>query len=361
ESMKPDFYVDDMREGKITAEVEAPSAAGSGGRITWALGSYTGPQSNTMEMLEFKKTLPDQILSLLQTSYEKSGLTFPEATGVTVEFAESEGFAFGDKMVAVDIQGEGQARLLILVEKALEEDSNSAVVLRGEMINLMIEWNKLLTKQPSWLRQIIRDVAKEQDRKSKVEEAVAAISIDEEIWGKNFENIIRGFDFIGKDEKFKTCDLVEVGMLQSFISLKGGYEAVRVVVDNLLEGKTYLQAFAIMAGEKRWQPFYSEFRDYAYRELLRMPDENSNVLFNVGRELLDKGDLEGARLKLQQSVKIDADNAEAQFLLGISYMRLRLFEQAQRYIQRALELDGGNPEYSRVFKELSDRLGGFEE
>ena len=358
DSIKPDFHIEDVRAGTMTAEVEAPSEAGSGGRITWTLGSYTGVQIENPTMLKMRKSLPEAVLGLLQTSYERSGLTFPPETGVTVELAGEDSYDFSDKLVAVELEGLGRARLVLNADKSMDETAHPANRLRNEMIKLMLSWNQILGKQPAWLRELVLNTALDTDQKNQVADAVAAISIDDEIWSKNFELIIRAFDRIGTEDKFELCDVVETIFLRTFIQAKGGYEGVRTVVEFIEDGKTYLEALAAMAGERRWEAFYSEFRDFSYRELLKMPEENSRVLFLVGQTLLENGDLEGARLKLQQSVRLDPNRAEAQYLLGLSYLKLRLFDRAQRHVQRALEIDGGNPRYSATFKEISDRMGG---
>ncbi|WP_127588582.1 tetratricopeptide repeat protein [Paenibacillus koleovorans] len=83
-----------------------------------------------------------------------------------------------------------------------------------------------------------------------------------------------------------------------------------------------------------------------------------------GRELAQKasklmeqgtGDWSRAAALLRRAIRLDGLNLEAHMLLGMAYMGLRRYSQAEEALREALKLDPGREEAQTMLKQLNDR------
>lgn len=80
-----------------------------------------------------------------------------------------------------------------------------------------------------------------------------------------------------------------------------------------------------------------------------------------GRVLLERGQLEGAMASLQEAEKLDPQNVDAQYFLGIIHERFSQPEPALARYRKAMELDGGNPQYLVAAAEMLVSLNRLDE
>jgi tetratricopeptide (TPR) repeat protein len=76
-------------------------------------------------------------------------------------------------------------------------------------------------------------------------------------------------------------------------------------------------------------------------DLLLSSSPHSWALFKAGAARQSEGDVATARVLYEAALENDPDNAGARANLGVSYMRSREYERAEKMLERALELLGG--------------------
>jgi Flp pilus assembly protein TadD len=80
-----------------------------------------------------------------------------------------------------------------------------------------------------------------------------------------------------------------------------------------------------------------------------------------GRILIEKGRLEEARDSLLEAEKLDAENVEAQYYLGIVHEQFSQSADALARYQKAADLDTANPQYVIAASEMMCQLGQFDQ
>lgn len=79
--------------------------------------------------------------------------------------------------------------------------------------------------------------------------------------------------------------------------------------------------------------------------------------FNEIRRAIDRGDLSGAEMRLNQ---VRERNAEWHFLFGMLQLRRGWYNEAITNIQTATSMDPGNMEYRNALNSVMNRAGGYQ-
>lgn len=128
------------------------------------------------------------------------------------------------------------------------------------------------------------------------------------------------------------------------------------------------QRMSMLKSGTEWQMAHQQFLsgdlDKAFKtinhSLAINPDvAKSHVL--KGRILIEKGRLEEARDSLLEAEKLDAENVEAQYYLGIVHEQFRQPAEALARYQKAAELDTANPQYVIAAAEMMLQLNQLDQ
>src|SRR5262245_60473763 len=76
-----------------------------------------------------------------------------------------------------------------------------------------------------------------------------------------------------------------------------------------------------------------ETAEREYREAERINPRNGQLMLELGKMFLTKGELEQARIRLEQAVQYMPDSPSVHYQLGLLYRRLGQPEKAQRHLQ----------------------------
>lgn len=128
------------------------------------------------------------------------------------------------------------------------------------------------------------------------------------------------------------------------------------------------QRMSMLKSGTEWQMAHQQFLagdlDKAFKTINHSLAINPGVAKShvlKGRILIEKGRLEEARDSLLEAEKLDADNVEAQYYLGIIHEQFRQPAEALARYQKAAELDTANPQYVIAAAEMMLQLEQFDQ
>ena len=90
------------------------------------------------------------------------------------------------------------------------------------------------------------------------------------------------------------------------------------------------------------------------------PDRASDINLELGIDYLRKGNLSEAKEKIERSLSQNPRNAKAQATAGMLYSRLNEVDKADNHFDRAVALDGENPEILNSYAAFLCTNGRYE-
>ena len=90
------------------------------------------------------------------------------------------------------------------------------------------------------------------------------------------------------------------------------------------------------------------------------PDKASDINLELGIDYLRKGNLSEAKEKIERSLSQNPRNANAQATAGMLYQRLNDIDKADSHYDRAVSLDGENPEILNSYAAFLCTNGRYE-
>lgn len=128
------------------------------------------------------------------------------------------------------------------------------------------------------------------------------------------------------------------------------------------------EKMAILKSGTEWQMAHQQFLAGDLDKSLKTVNRSLAINPNVpkshvlkGRILIEKGRLEEARECFLAAEKLDENNIDAQYYLGIVHEQFNQPEEALARYNRAAELDGANPQYPVAAAEMLVQLGRLDE
>lgn len=110
--------------------------------------------------------------------------------------------------------------------------------------------------------------------------------------------------------------------------------------------------FALGRYELKREAFTSALADFA--EAAKLAPANAAILAQMGAAYFNKGDFGEAEKALRQSISLDDSQADVQYTLGLTYLRLSKFRSALAQFRATHRLDPQHPELAEILKRLED-------